>query len=103
MRRFLPVVVFLLIAAVSVRADQLLPTGEGTSWEYDSTETVTGAPPTHSAVTVRAGTNTLLGLDPAAITQIPLALAQRPAKPPEPPPLWDGHAAERVAAVVAES
>jgi UDP-N-acetylglucosamine 2-epimerase (non-hydrolysing) len=58
---------------------------------------------TERPITLTAGTNTLLGLDPAAITQIPLALAQRPAKPPVPPPLWDGHAAERIAAVVAGS
>jgi hypothetical protein len=45
----------LLLAAVSVRADQLLPTVEGTSWEYDSTETLTGAAPVHSVVTIRAG------------------------------------------------
>ncbi len=55
---------------------------------------------TERPITLSAGTNTLLGLDPAAITQIPLALAQRPAKPSEPPPLWDGHAAERIADVV---
>jgi UDP-N-acetylglucosamine 2-epimerase (non-hydrolysing) len=56
---------------------------------------------TERPITLTAGTNTLLGLDPAAIAQIPLALAQRPAKPPEPPPLWDGHAAERIAEVIA--
>jgi len=56
---------------------------------------------TERPITLTAGTNTLLGLDPAAIAQIPMALAQRPANPPEPPPLWDGHAAERIAAVVA--
>lgn len=56
---------------------------------------------TERPITLTAGTNTLLGLDPAGITQIPLALAQGPARPPEPPPLWDGHAAERIAAVVA--
>jgi UDP-N-acetylglucosamine 2-epimerase (non-hydrolysing) len=56
---------------------------------------------TERPITLTAGTNTLLGLDPAAITQIPLALAQRPANPPEPPPLWDGHAAERIADVIA--
>jgi UDP-N-acetylglucosamine 2-epimerase (non-hydrolysing) len=56
---------------------------------------------TERPITLTAGTNTLLGLAPAAIDQIPLALAQRPANPPEPPPLWDGHAAERIAAVVA--
>jgi len=56
---------------------------------------------TERPVTIRAGTNTLLGLDPAAIGRIPAALADRGEGPPEPPPLWDGHAAERLAEVVA--
>jgi len=55
---------------------------------------------TERPITITAGTNTLLGLDPAAIAQIPAALAQRPANRPEPPPLWDGHASERIAEVV---
>jgi UDP-N-acetylglucosamine 2-epimerase (non-hydrolysing) len=57
---------------------------------------------TERPVTVRAGSNTLLGLDPAAIATIPERLAQRPANPPDPPPLWDGHAAERIAEVIAQ-
>jgi UDP-N-acetylglucosamine 2-epimerase (non-hydrolysing) len=56
---------------------------------------------TERPVTIRAGTNTMLGLEPAAIATIPAALAKRPAAPPKPPPLWDGHAAERVAEVLA--
>ncbi len=56
---------------------------------------------TERPVTVRAGTNTLLGLDPAAISTIPAALAERPAGRLEPPPLWDGRAAERLADVLA--
>jgi len=52
---------------------------------------------------VRAGTNTLLGLDPAAIAAIPAALEAGGPAPSEPPPLWDGHAAERVADVIVES
>ncbi len=56
---------------------------------------------TERPVTIRAGTNTLLGLDPAAIAGIPEMLKERPAKWPEPPPLWDGHAAERIADVLA--
>jgi UDP-N-acetylglucosamine 2-epimerase (non-hydrolysing) len=55
---------------------------------------------TERPVTVRAGTNTLLGLDPAAIAGIPAALAGRSEAPSEPPPLWDGKAAERVADVL---
>jgi UDP-N-acetylglucosamine 2-epimerase (non-hydrolysing) len=56
---------------------------------------------TERPVTARLGTNTLLGLDPAAIATIPAALADRGDAPAEPPPLWDGHAAERLADVVA--
>ena len=56
---------------------------------------------TERPVTIRAGTNTLLGLDPAAIATIPAALAKRPAERREPPPLWDGHAAERIAEAIA--
>jgi hypothetical protein len=57
----------LLLAAVSARADQLLPTGEGTRWEYDATETLTGAPPAHSVVTVRAGKQVLDGKEVAKL------------------------------------
>jgi UDP-N-acetylglucosamine 2-epimerase (non-hydrolysing) len=56
---------------------------------------------TERPVTIRAGTNTLLGLDPAAISGIPAALADRSPAPSEPPPLWDGEAAGRIADVVA--
>jgi hypothetical protein len=60
----------LLFAAVSARADQLLPTGEGTSWEYDSTETLTGAPPVHSVVIVRAGKQLLDGKEVAKLETV---------------------------------
>jgi UDP-N-acetylglucosamine 2-epimerase (non-hydrolysing) len=56
---------------------------------------------TERPVTIRAGTNTLLGLDPAAIAGIPDALSGRTANRPDPPPLWDGGAAERIADVLA--
>jgi UDP-N-acetylglucosamine 2-epimerase (non-hydrolysing) len=55
---------------------------------------------TERPVTIRAGTNTLLGLDPAAIASIPAALESRPGGEPQPPPLWDGHAAGRIADVL---
>ena len=63
-------------------------------------------------MTVRAGTNTLLGLDPARIAEIPELLLSRPrpsgtgpggeAEQPARPDLWDGRAAERVADVLAD-
>jgi UDP-N-acetylglucosamine 2-epimerase (non-hydrolysing) len=57
---------------------------------------------TERPVTLRAGTNTLLGLDPARIREIPSLLARRGGKAsPQPPPKWDGHAASRIADVLA--
>ena len=64
---------------------------------------------TERPVTIRAGTNTLLGLDPARIAEIPALLRARRAAPAreggnelQRPELWDGHAAERVADVLAD-
>ena len=54
---------------------------------------------TERPVTVRAGTNTLLGLEPERIDDILPALAA-PKTATEPPQLWDGRAAERVADVL---
>ena len=51
-------------------------------------------------MTISAGTNTLLGLDPAAIAGIPAALADARRGPTPPPPLWDGQAAERIADIL---
>jgi UDP-N-acetylglucosamine 2-epimerase (non-hydrolysing) len=63
-------------------------------------------------VTIRAGTNTLLGLDPARISEIPELIRARPAanragsageaEEPARPHLWDGRAAERVADVLGD-
>jgi UDP-N-acetylglucosamine 2-epimerase (non-hydrolysing) len=55
---------------------------------------------TERPVTVRAGTNTLLGLDPSRIAEIPAAIARFRGATPKAPPGWDGHAAERVATVI---
>ncbi len=55
---------------------------------------------TERPVTVRAGTNTLLGLDPARISEIPTLLDRTSNGVADPPPKWDGRAAERVADVL---
>jgi UDP-N-acetylglucosamine 2-epimerase (non-hydrolysing) len=57
---------------------------------------------TERPVTIRAGTNTVLGLDPARIAEIPKLLADRGERLAEPPPMWDGRASQRVADVLAD-
>jgi UDP-N-acetylglucosamine 2-epimerase (non-hydrolysing) len=52
---------------------------------------------TERPVTVRAGTNTLLGLAPSRIAEIPRLLGRDPPQRPQAPEKWDGHAAARVA------
>jgi UDP-N-acetylglucosamine 2-epimerase (non-hydrolysing) len=56
---------------------------------------------TERPVTVRLGTNTVLGLDPARIADILPALEVEPTRAAVAVPLWDGRAAERVADVIA--
>jgi UDP-N-acetylglucosamine 2-epimerase (non-hydrolysing) len=59
---------------------------------------------TERPVTVRAGTNTLLGLDPARIDDILPALEGRSGAPAVArPPLWDGQAAGRVVSVLEQA
>jgi UDP-N-acetylglucosamine 2-epimerase (non-hydrolysing) len=55
---------------------------------------------TERPVTVRAGTNTMLGLEPSAIGRIPSELSRNHRGAHTPPPGWDGRAAERVADVL---
>ena len=55
---------------------------------------------TERPVTVRAGTNTLLGLDPARIAEIPSLITHRNGAAHTAPPGWDGRASERIAAVI---
>src|SRR3954454_10815103 len=62
---------------------------------------------TERPVTIRAGTNTLLGLDPERIAEIPellgrSAASDRHAQNPQSPELWDGHAGDRVAEVLSD-
>jgi UDP-N-acetylglucosamine 2-epimerase (non-hydrolysing) len=55
---------------------------------------------TERPITITRGTNTLLGLEPERIREVPALLAARDPAPAEPPPLWDGHAAERIVDVL---
>jgi UDP-N-acetylglucosamine 2-epimerase (non-hydrolysing) len=56
---------------------------------------------TERPVTVRAGTNTVLGLEPERIAEIPGLLEAGAGRGGNRPPLWEGRASERVADIVA--
>jgi UDP-N-acetylglucosamine 2-epimerase (non-hydrolysing) len=57
---------------------------------------------TERPVTVEEGTNTLLGLRPDRLAEIPSLLAGSARSDRSPPPGWDGKAGERAAAVIME-
>ena len=57
---------------------------------------------TERQVTVRLGTNRIVGSDPDAIVSAALAVLAGPHPRASMPPLWDGHAAERIAPILAE-
>jgi UDP-N-acetylglucosamine 2-epimerase (non-hydrolysing) len=56
---------------------------------------------TERPVTVEMGTNMLLGLAPERIYDVPELLQQASGHSARVPPLWDGHAAERIADILA--
>ncbi len=56
---------------------------------------------TERPVTVDLGTNTMLGLDPARIAEIPGLITDGGTVTSSPPPLWDGKASERIADLIA--
>ena len=58
---------------------------------------------TERPITVSMGTNSLLGLDPARIAEVPALLAEAREREAQVPPLWDGHAAERVVDVLSRT
>lgn len=63
---------------------------------------LTVRPNTERPVTVTEGTNLLIGTDPARIVEEGLKVLSGRRKSGRVPPLWDGHAAERIAAALQE-
>jgi UDP-N-acetylglucosamine 2-epimerase (non-hydrolysing) len=57
---------------------------------------------TERPVTVELGTNTLLGLEPERIGEIPALLGRERGRAASQIPLWDGHAGERAADAIAQ-
>jgi len=56
---------------------------------------------TERPITVEMGTNTLLGLVPERIAEVPALIEQGAGRAARVPPLWEGHAAARIADVLA--
>jgi len=56
---------------------------------------------TERPITLELGTNTLLGLDPSRIAEIPTLLSADGRGPSSVPPYWDGRAAERIVPLLA--
>jgi UDP-N-acetylglucosamine 2-epimerase (non-hydrolysing) len=56
---------------------------------------------TERPVTVELGTNTLLGLEPERISEVPALIGSRRSDAACQPPLWDGNAAQRIVPVLA--
>jgi UDP-N-acetylglucosamine 2-epimerase (non-hydrolysing) len=56
---------------------------------------------TERPITLTLGTNTLLGLDPARIVEIPALLSANGNRPAQVPPGWDGRAGERIVEAIA--
>ena len=62
--RIVPLLAVTLFAAAIARAEPLLPTADGTTWQYESTEELGGpaaTAPATASVTVRVGRQTLAG------------------------------------------
>jgi UDP-N-acetylglucosamine 2-epimerase (non-hydrolysing) len=57
---------------------------------------------TERPVTCEVGTNTLLGLSPERIAEVPVMLSMARERPARVPDGWDGHAAERIVDVLAK-
>jgi UDP-N-acetylglucosamine 2-epimerase (non-hydrolysing) len=58
---------------------------------------------TERPITVQRGTNSLLGLAPERIAEVPALIAAARERAADVPPLWDGHAASRLVDVLAEA
>nr|MBA2581428.1 UDP-N-acetylglucosamine 2-epimerase (non-hydrolyzing) [Thermoleophilaceae bacterium] len=56
---------------------------------------------TERPITVEMGTNTLLGLAPERIAEVPALIERGAGRAARVPPLWEGHAAARIADVLA--
>lgn len=102
--RFLPPLGYLEFLSLESEAAAVLTDSGGVQEEttYLGVPCFTLRTTTERPVTIRLGTNTLLGLAPERIRLIPELVAGRPASRRQPPPLWDGQASDRICDVVSK-
>jgi UDP-N-acetylglucosamine 2-epimerase (non-hydrolysing) len=100
--RFAPPLGYLEFLSLEADAQAVLTDSGGVQEEttYLGVPCFTLRDTTERPVTIRNGTNTLLGLEPERVREIPKLLPDSPARR-EPPPYWDGLASERIVDVVA--
>jgi UDP-N-acetylglucosamine 2-epimerase (non-hydrolysing) len=95
---------YLRFAALLAEADLVLTDSGGVQEEA----TVLGTPcltlreNTERPITIEYGGNELVGSDPAAILTAASRKLAGSKRPPRRPPLWDGHAAERIVRILAD-
>ncbi len=101
--RFLDPVGYLEFLSLEADAGAVLTDSGGVQEEttFLGVSCFTLRPGTERPVTTRMGTNVVLGLDPSRIPEVADALGAEP-RAHDVPPLWDGHASERIADIVVE-
>ncbi len=102
--RFLPPLGYLEFLSLEADAAAVLTDSGGVQEEttYLGVPCFTLRSTTERPVTVRSGTNTILGLEPDRVAAIPSMLDGATRSVSVRPPLWDGRAAERIADVVVD-
>lgn len=100
--RWLPPAGYLQFLALQKHAVAILTDSGGIQEEstYLGVPCLTLRKNTERPVTIGAGTNHLLGEDPAAIAPELGRILKSPAPARRLPPLWDGHAGERIAGIL---
>lgn len=101
--RFTPPLGYLEFLSLESEAGAVLTDSGGVQEEttYLGVPCFTLRSTTERPVTIRVGTNTLLGFDPERVASIPGLLEDHRHRSTCRPPLWDGRASERIADVVA--
>jgi UDP-N-acetylglucosamine 2-epimerase (non-hydrolysing) len=103
--RLLPPLPYLEFLALQRRAQVVITDSGGIQEEtsYLGVPCLTVRENTERPITLTEGTNTLVGRDVSRLRRELERVLAEPRRAPRPIPLWDGHAAERIARILANS